>query len=66
MPKKPKLISIKCIACTEYNKPCTYDKWGCPAVEYARSVLDGKDRDGKDMITCRWVRLACERFVDDL
>ncbi|KKM03458.1 hypothetical protein LCGC14_1774180, partial [marine sediment metagenome] len=25
-----------------------------------------KDRDGKDMITCRWVRLACERFVDDL
>ncbi|HEA68641.1 MAG TPA: hypothetical protein ENI07_17720 [Desulfobacterales bacterium] len=66
MPKKPKLISIKCIACTEYKDCTSYDKWGCPAVEYARSVLDGKDRDGKDMIACRWVKLACERFIDDL
>ena len=66
MPKKTKLISIKCIACTEYKDCTLYDKWGCPAVEYARSVLDGKDRDGKEIITCRWVKLACERFVDDL
>ncbi len=65
MPKKPKLIKIKCQACTD-EKACLYDKWGCPAVEYARSVLDGTDRDDKEIITCKWVKLACERFVDDL
>lgn len=31
-----------------------------PAEQYARDVISGK------IIACRWVRLACERHVDDL
>ena len=62
---KSKHTSIQCIACIKY-KDCPYEDGDCPAVEYARSVLDGKDKDGKEIITCKWVKLACGRFVDDL
>jgi len=31
-----------------------------PSVEYAEAVLSG------DLIACRWIKLACQRFIDDL
>ncbi len=77
MPKKPKKITIKCFSCpaspdskVEFAKAyikkhgeCEKD---CPTVKYARSVLDGSDKDGKKVVNCKWVKLACARFVDDL
>jgi len=31
-----------------------------PSIDYAESVLSGR------LLACRWVKLACQRFIDDL